>query len=463
MGNTKTTTLKNLILAVLLVAVLGLFFVGAYYYYTQPNYYPPRADNFVDVDEIKARSASIPPAPDKVCEQPADIRFVSQNYSMCCPNGPKSPNCLCQLPSIKSCQKRFKDCLAGQVFSKESREFLGTENIPDACQKIMDGCAISGSRQLTSNNNNNPLAGMKPDLSNPANSICSIDGYKKDNLAEFCGQVCYELGDGLSGCQYYHTDAIMGSCGLFKGTPVPLEKSAIASSTGNYQLFMTTRDKTETTTNKQTIEGFADDTTPTIPTQGQAAKFCLSGAVDKCLQNKGSSSQDCLCSHSVVNDCRKIHQTCLKSQTSNSNNCRVQFGACCGLVDSTDPNAVASMASKPNTKQGNGKQDDILCSPQQITTLDECKAACLQLDKCDFINSNIIDRTNGSGGGAGAERKGLTNDGLAPFCYLFKGEPLSTPAVMLGQKKGSGKTIYMKLRGNPDELAINSELANEKK
>ena len=244
---------------------------------------------------------------------------------------------------------------------------------------------------------------------------------------------------------------------------VPLEKSAIASSTGNYQLFMTTRDKTETTTNKQTIEGFANDTTPTIPSQGQAAKFCLSGAVDKCLQNKGSSSQDCLCSHSVVNDCRKIHQTCLKSQTSNSNNCRVQFGACCGLVDSTDPNAVASMASKPNTKQGNGKQDDILCSPQQITTLDECKAACLQLDKCDFINSNIIDRTNGSGGGAGAERKGLTNDGLAPFCYLFKGEPLSTPAVMLGQKKGSGKTIYMKLRGNPDELAINAELANEKK
>ena len=418
---------KKLILVVVLVAaVLGLFFWLANTKHTVD-------EKFINPDELKARSAAMPPAPDKTCEQPGNLKFVGKNYAMCCPDGPKSPNCLCQLPGIKTCQQQFSDCLKpnGGVFSKESRAFLGEENMPDTCQKLMDGCV--GGTALKKNLSNNPINGMKPDLSNPGNFICSIDRYKKDNLAEFCGQICQQI----PGCQYYQTDNLMGNCGLFKGAFVPLEKGAQASSTGNYQLF-----------SAKGKEGFTD-------TLGPVGQFCLSGAINNCSQKgTGSSTANCFCSHSVVKDCHALYQSCLKTST-NPENCRAQFGSCCGLVDTAKPSANASMNTE--AKVGSGRQNDILCTRPEIKSLTDCKSACLRLDTCDFINTNLQDAS----GDAGSSRTGLTNDGLAPYCQLFKGQPLSTYGVMLGKQTGTGKTIYMKLRGNPDERAVDAEFANK--
>jgi hypothetical protein len=423
--NKKFILAGHLVGVVLLVAVLGLFFWG-WYYITYSH------DTFISPNELKAQSAAIPLAPDKVCERPADPQFVSQNYSVCCPDADKTPNCICRLPGIKSCQKRYNNCLAGRVFSKESIDFLGSENMPTVCQKLIASCGIS----ITDGQSviNNPIPGMKPDMTNSGNSICSVDGYKKDNLAKFCGQICQQI----PGCSYYQTDALMGSCGLFKGQPTPLEKGAAASPIGNYQLFMSPAIQ----------ESFAD-ITATEPVLGQAAKFCLSGAVDKCSNKPGITGQDCLCSHAVIKDCQKLNIDCLK--TSNIKSCQAQFGSCCGIIDSADPKANASMTTEG--KIGNGSHDDILCSPAQITSLNECKTSCLKNTKCDFISSNLLD--------SGSDRPGLTNDGLAPFCHLFKGKPLTTSGAMLGQKTGSSKSIYMKQRGNPDEREINAEFAKK--
>jgi hypothetical protein len=415
--NNFFTKNNKIILAIALVAiVLGLFF-----WLTYTN---PRLDEFfISPAELKARSAAMPPASDKTCEKPGDIKFVGQNYSVCCPDGAKSPNCLCQLPNIKSCQQQFSDCLAGKVFSKSSRDFLGEENMPDTCQKLMDGC-VSGSGSQTSSSRK-PLSGMKPDLSSPSNSICSIDGYKKDNLASFCGNICTQIPE----CAYYQTDNISGSCGLFRGAPILLEKSAKSSSLGNYQVFSA----------KET-ESFSD-------ILGPAGQFCQSGTIDKCSQTPGKSTDDCLCSHSVVKDCHKLYKKCLET---NPANCRAQFGSCCGLIDTVKPSNNASMSSE--AKIGSGRQTDILCSRPEINSLADCSAACLLLDTCDFINTNLQDIS----GDASSKQRVLTNDGLAPYCQLFKGKPLSTPGVMLGQRTGTGKTIYLKQRGNPDESDINA-------
>ena len=415
---------KKIILVVVIVAVvLGLFF-------WLTNHIS--AETFISPEELQARSAAIPPAPDKVCVQPGNINFVGQNYSVCCPDADKSTNCLCRLPNIKSCQQQYTACLKsdGGIFSKDSRIFLGEENMPTVCQKLMDGCVNGLGSQPSSAKT--PLNGMKPDLSNSANSICSVDGYKKDNLAEFCSQTCQQI----PGCQYYQTDNIMGGCGLYKGAPVPLEKGAQASSMGNYQLFTISPKSTDTK------ENFTD-----------AAQFCQSDAVDKCAQTAGKSTAECLCQHSVVKDCRQLYQKCIKD--GDGGKCRAQFGSCCGLIDSADPRANASMSTQP--KIGNGRQTDILCSRPEITSLTDCSAACLRLDTCDFINTNLQDIA----GDAGSKRRGLTYDGQAPFCQLFKGQPLNTPGVMLGQPSGTGKTIYMKQRGNPDEREINAELAKK--
>jgi len=420
----KSTT--KIILAVVLVAVvLGLFFFLI-------NNTPKDTEKFISPGELKARSAAMPPAPDKICEQPGNIKFVGQNYSVCCPNSPQTHNCLCQLPGIKTCQQQYSDCLAGKVFSKASRDFLGEENMPDTCQKLMDGCA--GGAALDKASPDNQLAGMKPDLSNPGNYICSIDRYKPDNLAVFCGQICQQF----PGCRYYQTDNLTGNCGLYKGQPVPLEKGAQASSSGgNYKLF-----------SAKGKEGFTD-------TLGPAGQFCLSGAINNCSKKgTGSSTANCLCSHSVVKDCQTLYQGCLKTST-NPENCRAQFGSCCSLVDTANPSANASMSA--DAKTGNGRQNDILCTRPEITSLTNCKSACLRLDTCDFINTNLQDAS----GNTGSSRTGLTNDGLAPYCQLFKGQPLNTPGVMLGQQTNAGKTIYMKLRGNPDEREINAEFAKK--
>ena len=433
-STTKTNNLKNCVLAMVLVLALGLFFYGLYYLWG------PR-DGFVSPDEIKAKTAAIPPAPDKVCEKPGDPKFVSQNYSVCCPNGNTSPNCICRLPGIKSCQQTYKDCLEGRLFSQESMDFLGRDNIPTVCKKLTDGCydGIAGG-DGKDGAAPNPVPGFKPDLSSTENNICQIDGYKKDDLAAFCGSVCSDI----SGCQYYQTDNLLGSCGLYKGQPTQLEKGAASSTMGNYQLFRRT-------------EGFAD-----AAQTGSAAKFCLSGAADKCsgdsktntnTSGNTSTTSDCLCSHSVIIDCQKQHQSCLQAG-GNAKSCRQQFGNCCGLVDTADPTAGASMSNEG--KVGSGSNTNLLCKPSNISisSLADCKTSCLKHDKCKFIDSNMSGTS-----GAGAERKGT--DGLTPYCYLFKGEPTDSGKVMLGRQLGPGKTIYSKLVGSPDEKEANNALAQK--
>lgn len=435
---------------VLVAAVLGLFFWLMNITHTVD-------EKFISPDELKARSAAMPPAPDKVCEKPGDIKFVGQNYAMCCPDGPKSPNCLCRLPNIKSCQQQFSTCLKpdGGIFSKDSRAFLGEENMPTICQKLMEGCVSSSGTQPSSART--PLTGMKPDLSNSADSICSVDRYAQDNLAEFCGQICQQI----PGCAYYQTDGLMSGCSLFKGFPVQIEKGAQTNSMGNYQLFSVKATKSESFSDSVSTGLLSQSDAQSFSLKGNgtlspAGQFCQSGAVDKCSQSAGKSTADCLCTHSVVKDCQKLYQKCLKDSES-TQKCRAQFGSCCGLIDSADPLANASMST--DSKQGNGRQTDILCSRPEINSLAACSAACLRLNTCDFINTNLQEIA----GDAGSRRQGLTNDGQAPYCQLFKGQPLNTPGVMLGKQIGTGKTIYIKQRGNPNEREINAEFAAQKK
>ena len=410
----KWFKLYNNILFIVALVIIGIYLLT---YFFKDSIYSK--NGFVDPDEIKAKTASIPPAPDKVCESPADTGFVCKNFAACCPLN--SPNCICQSPNTQKCQQKYKDCLAGRLFSPASMDFLGRDNLPEICKKFADGCcaaapATSGAAQ--------PKQGAKPDLSNPANSICQIDGYKKPDLAQFCGQICSDT----TGCDYYQTDGVLGSCSLFKGQPISVEKGAAASPVSNYQLFMAQRNA-NTTGSK---EGFMADST------GLAAQFCMSGAVSKC--DPKSPSRDCLCSHSVIRDCQRMNSECLKSGII-AQTCNRQFGACCGILDTNDPTKQASMTTnKP--KFGSGLPDKLVCRAPGSKSLDECKRACLNHDQCRFIDSNMVTGSSGSS---------------APYCYLFSGEPSGTAKVMLSKQTGAD-TIYMKQLGNPDELAANAAL-----
>jgi hypothetical protein len=295
------------------------------------------------------------------------------------------------------------------------------------------------------------LINMKPDLSSPENSICMVDGYKKDNLDEFCSRTCRQIPE----CIYYQTGTITGSCSIYKGNPIPLEKGAASSSMGNYKLF--------TINPERGREGFKiDDTEPSTTTTqklGRAAKFCMSDAVNKCSAAGGNSSDDCLCTHSIINDCRKLYNKCMKSGTregidTTTNSCKAQLGSCCSIIDVIDPKTSAKMDSE--AQMGAGLKTDILCVPGQITSLGDCKTACLQNYNCDFINSNLTEAQDS--GNAGSTRRGLTSDGTAPYCQLFRGKPSTSQGVVLGSKTANAKTIYMKQRGNPDELEVNAVL-----
>lgn len=406
-----------------IVFIIALVIIGIYLWII---FYTGQ-EKFVNPDEIKAKSAAIPIPPDKVCEQPADPGFVCQNFSACCP--PNSPNCICQAPNTQKCQQKYQDCLAGKLFSKESIEFLGADNLAQICQKFVNGCC-SGNSNNKASQPATPKSGMKPNLSNPANSICQINGYKKPDLAEFCSQLC----DDLPGCNYYQTDDMLGGCALFKGQPTPAEKGATASPVGNYKLFMHRTNSGSDSSNSNgkksnSKEGFAAD--------GQAAQFCLSGAVNKC-KSDNNPSQDCLCSHSVIIDCQRINAECIKSGISKQV-CKSQFGTCCGLLDSNDPTKQASISDKP--KPGGGQPQNLLCRIPTSKTLDECRRACLNHDKCRFVDTNLLTGKN------------ITNG----YCDLYKGSADGTGKVLLS-KPPSGNTIYLKQLGNPDELEANSAL-----
>ena len=60
--------------------------------------------------------------------------------------------------------------------------------------------------------------------------------------------------------------------------------------------------------------------------------------------------------------------------------------------------------------------------------------------------------------GAGTERTGLTIDGKAPYCQLFKGDPLPGGGTLGLQ---TGKSIYMKQSGNPDEREAEDALSKK--
>jgi len=378
---------------------------------------------FVDPEEIKAQSAAVPIPPNKVCELPADPGFVCRNFAACCL--PNSPNCICQSPNTQKCQQKYKDCLAGKLFSKESMNFLGNDNLAQICQKFADGCCSSSANNSDSQKVT-PRPGMKPDLGNSTNRICQIDGYKKSNLAEFCGQLCNEL----PGCNYYQTDDVIGGCTVFKGQPIQAEKAAASSPVGNFKLFMRGGGI------KTGKEGFWDDSTPVT---GPAAQFCLSGAVNKCKPgNIPNPSQDCLCSHIVINDCQRMNSECINSGISQTV-CKSQFGACCGLIDTNDPSKQATMAGI--SKPGGGQPNNLICRAPASKTLDECKRACLNHNKCKFIDTDLL-----PGGKS-------TNT----YCDLYTGQPNGPKKVLLS-KSDVGNTIYMKQQGSPDELEANAAL-----
>ncbi len=412
-----------------IIFIIALIIIAIYVW---TNYISPSSakSGFISSDEIKAKTAAIPPAPDKVCERAGDPSFVSQNYSVCCPADDKSPNCICRLPSIKSCQQKYKDCLSGKLLSKESNEFIGPDNLPNSCKKIMEGCFMEPSTAAKDGTGPKLMLGMKPDLSNSGNNICQVDGYKKDDLAAFCGRVC----NSITGCTYYQTDDLMGSCGLYSGKPIPLEKGAGSASLGNYQLY-------SAPSSNSIKEGFAADTT----SNGPAAQFCSSGAVKKC-----PGSKDCLCSHSIITDCQRMNNECLNTPGATQESCSAQFGACCGVLDTLDPSQMANMADKP--KFGSGQTANLLCSPK-VTSLDDCKKACLGHSGCRFIDSNLP--SGDAGSGRQATTTGVGN------CYLFGGDPSPGGKVMLGIKRGPPETIYMKQPGNRDEMEANKALAQK--
>ena len=136
-----------------------------------------------------------------------------------------------------------------------------------------------------------------------------------------------------------------------------------------------------------------------------------------------------------------MNTECLQSGIS-AQLCKSQFGACCGLLDTNDPTKQASIANNP--KSGGGQPDNLLCRAPTSKTLDECKRACLNHDKCRFIDTNMLAKT------------GATNKGIS-YCDLYKGEPTGPAKVLLSKQTGAD-TIYMKQIGNPDELAANAAL-----
>ena len=381
------------------------------------SYTDSYTDSYVDYKKIQAQAASIEPPNENTCQNSSDAKSVCINYSSCC--GKNNNNCICNTPSITTCQQNYRECLTDKYFSPTTMQFLG-DNKPDTCKHILDNCCdFIQSDNTTNTQKYTHNISSKPDLNN-SKTICEINQYK-GNLAldTYCQGLCNEYDN----CNYILTDKILESCTLFSGSkPIPKEGGATASN-DFYKVY--TKEGFITTDNNNAKPKPSTD-------NSRAYNTCINYDTN-CTTNKPGS---CLCSHTLVKDCHNKFNTCLTTNTPAK--CTRQFGNCCRILDMID---ISTRFTYTPPSYGFGT--DLICDRNDISSATDCQRACSNHDECAFIDTNLDIE--------------IKKNNKPKYCKLYRKSPDTTTRTTLGTPN-THKTIYRKQTQSVEETAVANEL-----
>jgi hypothetical protein len=340
------------------------------------------------------------------CKSAGDPVSVCKNYSACCGETAVPGNCVCDNPIVKECRANYKRCLDDKYLSTKSMAFIGLGNKAKACESILDSCCkIAGEDQDT---NGDVLKKVTMRIPAPdAKVLCSMD-----SLAA-CKNTCAVRQD----CQAVIMNSVEGKCELYDKPLVDKQKIYMASD-GQYLQF-------EKVARKEGFQGGSGST---------ARKVCRDFNTE-CAGN----SAHCLCQNPVVLDCRRNYTECLAKPGSTDAICKPMFGACCGILDAMAENVELAQRfvfdDKPDG--GRGSSQALLCQPNGLKSLDDCKQQCRLNPDCSYIDSNLALSAN-------------EDPNTARYCRLYSGKPTPLTAPTMAPVN-QFRTIYNKREVDPDE------------
>ena len=348
------------------------------------------------------------PIDNGICENARDPVSVCMNFESCCT---ASDNCVCQNPVNKDCQSIYKDCLADKYLSEANMDYISAEKKDVICKKIKANCCKSVLNTKNAKRADYEQVTMNmPDTY--STSLCNFTGDESNAIAA-CKQSC-NLNDKCRAVVY---NKGMSRCDIYD-KPLITKPGFLKNDTD-----------TETIQFQRTgVEGFQTET-------NNAESYCYADG----MGDGSAETKSCYRKNGIVTDCRKQFDKCMNreipglSVTKKKEHCATMYGSCCSIVDGLD---VTDRYKFLGVEVGAGNPKNKLCS-WAVSTLDACKAKCLEAPNCHYIYSNL----------------GVSelNEKAVKRCDLYSGKPVNGFIPTFSKDSVAGKFIYRKVEVNPDD------------
>jgi len=349
----------------------------------------------------------MPVTPDspEPCKDPNDPKEICKNFGTCCQDGLEGKNCLCGNPLIKSCMKDYDKCLEGKMYSDENKEYIGVPNLKPTCKNIRDKCC----KLITDLKSNDKYIKTPMIKGDPNKILCSVN-----NTLDTSGKLCKSLCSLNDECNFVIHNTNTEECTLYGGETQEKREIMRGSDESAFFNYIKKKSKKKEKANKREQENFNNSQENFT----NYSKFCLNYDDNCGLANQ--NKDNCLCSHSVVDNCYQNKKKCLSrkidgvSKSTQKKICNYSFGACCSVIQNIE---VSDKFKFDKPIAGHGVNNNLLCNSKDIPLkFESCSQTCLNNPNCDYFETNIKSAPK-----------------FAPkeprYCRLYSGEPKLTPPV----------------------------------
>lgn len=375
--------MKNTILLFLLIFIIICFLK------TSRN----SNENFYNKDKL----TGITPDSPESCKDPNDPEEICKNFDTCCMESLADKNCFCKNPVISVCMDDYKKCLNGEMYNDKNREYIGNNNIKSTCNNVRDKCC----KLINKLKADNSYKKIKMIKGLPENELCSLNN-TTDTKAKFCKNLC-SLNEK---CNFVIYNNSTSQCILYTGDTHDKAEYLAEGDSEHYHSYV-----------KEPFTNYKD--------------FCLNYDSNCGLQNQDKT--ECLCKHSIVENCLKNKDNCMKrnikgvSKNLKKNICNNTFGLCCDVIKNID---VSEQFTFGKPVAGTGIVKNMLCKDNnKPLKFNNCRQECLNNPNCDYFETNL----------KSAEK---FEPDKPRYCRMYSGSPkLTPPTFSKSSKIGKAKKI----------------------
>ena len=359
--------------------------------------------------------------PDKPCEDNTNILEVCINSNCCDKN---SKNCLCQNNKIKNCRELYNKCLNDEYYDSEKINYIGLENKKKACKNILKGCCSYINKDISNINitEDNDIYNEMNGITHSSAPLCNLSSHEINR----CKKICNED----KNCKTIKYNTLSKNCELYDHIfTIPVNPAYSTSSNKNKIYEKVIEEFTSSNNNKYNNNNKSNNNNNNL-SKGINYNLCVNYSS---LCSK--SENKCYCNNGIIQDCKRNFDKCMNNPNLNNvkdkkEMCSSIFGSCCAIMDNID---LSDKFEFNEPVLGNGNNQDLICDiSKTVSSLNECKKACIINSECSFIDTNLDYIINGN------------QYNLKPTCKLFKGKYRKTLPPNQLQTENTINTIYIK-------------------